>query len=622
MDFNKAQKKAIAHTDGPALVLAGPGSGKTAVITNRVSHLIDDCGVKPSKILVITFTKAAAVEMKQRHLSLRGTKSTRVTFGTFHAVFFSVLKHAYHYTAQNIIREEQKYQFMKELVNQMHLEYEDEGEFIASLLGEVSLIKNTGISLENYYAKNCGEKEFREIYTKYQNCLYRNRLLDFDDMLVYCYELFRERPDILAAWQKKFSYILIDEFQDINRLQFEIVKMLAAPENNLFVVGDDDQSIYRFRGAKPEIMLNFKKDYPDAKEILLNVNYRSRKKITTTSLQVINQNKDRFSKKIRSFRPEQGTVTFEVFDDQWQESRRVINSIQYYVKRGVAFEEIAILFRTNTQPRILMEQLMEYNIPFKTKDKIPNLYDHWIARDILTYFKLAFGGRKRSDFLQIMNRPKRYLSRDSLAKETVSFEEWKNYYEAQQQPWVAERIEKLECDLKVLTRVTPFAAINYIRKGIGYDDYLTEYAAYRKLKPEELFETLDELQDGARGYRNYDEWLNHIEEYSKELEKQQKQKNELPNSVSLATLHSSKGLEYAVVYIIDVNEGMMPYKKAVFDAEIEEERRLFYVGMTRAKDALHLSAVRKMNGHEMDGSRFIEEAGFALEQTENKSPER
>ena len=612
MEFNEAQKKAIAHKEGPALILAGPGSGKTAVITNRVSNLIDQEHIQPSHILVITFTKAAAREMKERHLQMRGTKRTFVTFGTFHAVFFSILKHAYHYTAANILREEQRFQFMREIIQKMHLEYEDENEFIQNLLGEISLIKNTGISLEHYYSKNCGEHEFRQIYRQYQEHLYHNRLIDFDDMLVYCYELFLQRKDILSAWQRKFQYILIDEFQDINKLQFEIIKLLALPKNNLFVVGDDDQSIYRFRGARPELMLHFKKDYPNATEILLNVNYRSRKSITQASIALINHNEERFSKQIQSFRQDDGRVSFTLFENQWEENRNVIKSIQQYQRHGVPFEEIAILFRTNTQPRILMEQLMEYNIPFKTKDTIPNLYDHWIARDILTYFRLACGSRKRSDFLQVMNRPKRYLSRDSLMSEKISFSDWEAYYIDLKQDWLAERVERFKYDLTVMSRITPFAAINYLRKSIGYDEYLTEYAQARKINLEDLIETLDSLQNSAKDYKTYEDWQAHIDAYTQECKELARRSQEEPNSISLATMHSAKGLEYSVVFIIDANDGIMPYKKAVLDQELEEERRLFYVGMTRAKDALHIAAVKKINGHEVDVSPFISEAGWHL----------
>lgn len=612
MELNAAQKQAVGHFKGPALVLAGPGSGKTAVITRRVQYLIDHYQIDPSKILVITFTKAAAVEMKERYLRICQKERTNVTFGTFHAVFFTILRHAYHYTADQIVREEQRFAFMREIVQKQRLEYEDETDFITSVLGEISLVKNTGISLEHYYSKNCGDEIFRKIYAQYQQKLYENHLIDFDDMLVYCYELFCERKDILAAWQKKFEYILIDEFQDINKLQFDVIKMLAESKQNLFVVGDDDQSIYRFRGARPEIMLNFERDFPNTAKILLDVNYRSRQRIIAAAQAVIGKNENRFKKQIQAYRQEQGRVTAQIFKNQWEENQSVIASILHYNKCGVPYEEMAILFRTNTQPRILMEQLMEYNIPFKTRDSIPNLYDHWVVQDIFAYFRLAYGSRKRKDVLQIMNRPKRYISRESLMEEEVAFDVWHDYFESIEQSWVAERIEKLEYDLKILSRITPYAAINYIRKGIGYEDYLMEYAQYRKIKVEDLIDVLEELQDGAKDYKTYAEWMHHIEVYTQERKEQAKQQQQNMQSVSLATLHSAKGLEYSVVYIVDVNEKMMPYKKAVLEKEMEEERRLFYVGMTRAKDALHLCAVQKLNGHEVELSRFLEESRIPI----------
>ena len=606
MNFNTSQLAAIQHRDGPALILAGPGSGKTAVITQRTGNLITEHHIDPGQILVITFTKAAAMEMKQRFVRLMGSERYPVTFGTFHAVFFAILKHAYHFNAGNIIKDEMKYQFMREIVVHMNLEYEDENEFLTSVLGEISMVKNARIDLANYYSTHCPETVFRKIYHAYDDKLRRNRLIDFDDMLVYTYELFCERKDILAAWQKKYRYILIDEFQDINQIQFDIIKMMAMPQNNLFVVGDDDQSIYRFRGAKPEIMLHFEEDYPGAKKILLDTNYRSGEKIVENALHLINHNKQRFHKQIQAQNKGRGTISFTLYENQREENKNIMQQILSYKNKGGEYEDIAVLFRTNTQPRLLMEQLMDYNIPFSTRDNIPNLYDHWIAQDIFAYIRMALGGRQRKDFLKIMNRPKRYIRRENVDDEEVAFDVLKDIY--REQPWIAERIEKMEYDLKVLSRISPFAAINYIRQGIGYDDFCSEYAEYRKINEEELLEKLDELQDGAKGYRTFEEWFLHIEAYTKELARISEHRRENKKSILLATLHSAKGLEFKEVYIVDVNEKVMPYKKAVLEEEIEEERRMFYVGMTRAKDNLYLSSVKNMNNHEMDISRFIREA--------------
>lgn len=607
MSFNISQNKAVGHGKGPMLVLAGPGSGKTLVITERTKHLIVNQGVDPSKILVITFTKAAAMEMKERFYRLMGGRKYPVTFGTFHAVFFAVLKHAYGFHAGNIIKEEQRYQLMREIIIRMRLEYEDEAEFIGEMLGEISMVKNSGIPLEHYYPKNCGKEVFEQIYQSYDGRMKQNRLIDFDDMLVYCQELFVQRKDILAGWQRKFQYILIDEFQDINKIQFDIIRMLALPENNLFIVGDDDQSIYRFRGAKPEIMLGFEQVYPKAERILLNVNYRSGKEIVEASLRLIGHNESRFPKEIQAHRERAEGVHYRSYENQQEEGKAIIEQILSECRKGRSYNDCAVLFRTNTQPRILMEQLMAYNIPFSTRDNIPNLYEHWITRDILTYIRLALGSRSRKDFLQIMNRPKRYITRESLEEETVALDVWAEYFYDIKQHWVAERIEQLEADLRVISRISPFAAINYIRMGIGYEEYLKEYAQYRRISEDSLLEVLDELQDTSREFRDFDAWFAHMEAYTKELQQQKKQQEEMAECVSLATLHSAKGLEYPLVWLLDVNEEIMPYKKAVMDADQQEERRMFYVGVTRAKEALYINSVKKYNGKEVEISRFVEE---------------
>lgn len=605
MNLNPSQERAIRHKTGPMLVLAGPGSGKTLVITERTRFLIEECQISPSNILVITFTKAAAMEMKQRFRRRIG-KDCPVTFGTFHAVFFMILKHAYHYSAENIIKEEARYQCIREIIAKCRLDYEDENEFITSLLGEIGMVKNAGIAIANYYSKNCAETVFRRIFNEYQEYLYRHKFLDFDDMLVYTKELFTERKDILAAWQNKYQYILIDEFQDINKIQYDIIKMLAGERRNLFAVGDDDQSIYRFRGAKPEIMLHFKEDFKGAEPVLLDTNYRSTEQIVGAAGNVISYNRERFEKQIKAGGGNGAAVEFLLFEGQREENARIIWDIQEAVEHGAHYEDFAILFRTNLQPRLLMEQLLAYNIPFRTKDSIPNLYEHWIAKDLFAYIRIAMGSRERRDFLQIMNRPKRYISRDSLDEPTIAFDVWEWYYE--EQPWVAKRISQLQHDIKVLERLGPYAAINYIRKAIGYDEFLAEYADYRRIKAEDLYDVIEELQASAKDHKDYDSWFAHIDSYTKELQEMYRVQNENRESVALATLHSAKGLEYENVYLIDVNEGVMPYKKAVLEPEIEEERRMFYVGMTRAKKNLHLFAVKKLNNKDAEISRFIKEA--------------
>lgn len=602
MAFSKAQTQAIMHKDGPMMVLAGPGSGKTTVITHRVQYLTKEYGIDPGDILVITFTRAAAEEMRERYEALTGGGS-RVTFGTFHSIFFRILKLAYRYTADNIVREEKQMQFVRELAQAGGLEPEDENEFAASILSEISSVKGERIALEHYYSKNCPDAVFRQLYAGYEDKMRRAGLIDFDDMMVLCLELFTERKDILSAWQRRYRYILIDEFQDINRLQYEIVRMLAKPEDNLFIVGDDDQSIYRFRGAKPEIMLGFERDYPGAGRILLDVNYRSTEEIVAPALRLIGENQKRFSKAIHTTGRHGKNVITKLWQDPGEENLAIAREIQLYLQSGVRPGDIAVLYRTNAGPRFLMEKLMEYNLPFRTRDTVPNLYEHWISRNILTYIRIAMGSRAREDILQVINRPKRYISRDAMPDETVSFEKMKVFYA--EKDWIAERIESLEGDLRAIARMSPLAAVNYIRQGMGYDEYLIEYAAFRRMRPEELLETADELKESAAGFRTFDEWFAHIEAYKEELLRQAAQRWTETDAITLATMHSAKGLEFPIVYILDANEGITPHSRAMLDEDMEEERRLFYVAMTRAKTRLHVYAVRERYHKKAEVSRFV-----------------
>jgi DNA helicase-2/ATP-dependent DNA helicase PcrA len=605
MEVNQSQLNAINHDKGPMLVLAGPGSGKTLVITRRTEQLINRYGINPQNILVITFTRAAAEEMKERFLRLTGDKGQGVNFGTFHAVFFTILKYAYHYSAANIIKEEQKNRIFREIIEHLDYEIEDEKEFISGITSEISLVKGERMDLEHYYSINCSEEIFKKIYLDYDNRLRKENLIDFDDMLVLCYELLKERADILSLWQNKFKYILIDEFQDINKVQYDIIKLLALPENNLFIVGDDDQSIYRFRGAKPEIMLNFEKDYPQGKRVLLDINYRSTEKIVACSASLVKNNTKRFSKHIHARNQGGQDVVIKSFKELKEQNSMVVAGILQYYKAGIPFSDMAILFRTNTQPRALIDKLMEYNVPFQMKDMIPNLYDHWIAVNIITYIRLAAGNRDRALFIQIANRPKRYLSRECFGEPQVDFARLREFY--RDKDWMAERINRLEYDLELMKTMSPYAAINYIRKGIGYEDYLTEYAAFRRIKAEELFDTLNELQDSAREYQTFEDWFRHISEYQEELKKQAQNQKQDRNSVALVTMHSSKGLEYKAVFIVDANEGITPHRKAMLEADLEEERRLFYVAVTRAKEYLHIYSVKERYNKELACSRFVGE---------------
>ena len=605
MGFNEAQTKAICHKNGPAMVLAGPGSGKTLVITRRVEYLIKKYGVRPEQILVITFTKAAAKEMRERFAKITKDDRFPVTFGTFHGIYYGILKWAYRMNASNIFSEEEKMMLLREVIAGMELEIEDEKEFLQGIASEIGQIKNNRLSLEEYESSNCSDQMFPQIYEEYERRRKLLKKIDFDDMLVLCYELFQKRPDILQMWQKKFQYILIDEFQDINQVQYDVIRMLALPENNLFIVGDDDQSIYRFRGARPEIMLGFSKDYPNAKSIILDVNYRSTKAVVSAARRVIERNKNRYQKEIITVNEQGDNVHIQEVRHPVEESHYVREQIAKAVAAGTEPSQIAVLYRTNTEPRALVETFMEYHIPFQMKEHLPNLYEHFIGRDFQAYMRMALGGRDRGDFLMIMNRPNRYIGRDSVDRGEISFENLRKYY--MEKDWMVDRIDQLEVDLKVISRMTPYAAIQYIRKSVGYDLFLNEYAIKRKMKLEDLQELIREMEERAKEFKTIEEWFAHIEKYTEELRLQAVTRTENRNAVSLMTFHAAKGLEYDTVFIIGANEDVTPYKKAELPEEMEEERRMFYVAMTRAKKHLTISYVREKNGKAMEQSRFLGE---------------
>ena len=616
MECNKEQEEAIMHRDGPAMVLAGPGAGKTYVITNRVKALIDEYGVKPEQILVVTFSKAAAVEMKERFEMLTGGQRLPVRFGTFHSVFFQILRLAYHYEVKDIATPALKYRFLEETLNETGYEVDDKKEFLSDIEKEISRVKGEGIEIDCYFSSACSAEIFQKMYRGYQEKRQRHRCLDFDDMVVYTYQLLKEREDIRRRWQAQFRYLLIDEFQDINRLQYETVCMLAEPENNLFIVGDDDQSIYGFRGAKPGIMLSFPKRFPDTKQIVLGVNYRCSDEIMKAAERLIGKNNERYEKHIVANKGKEQPVHMKKCENLPDEAEKIVAQIQMYQKEGIAYQEMAVLFRTNMQMRLLAGKLMEHGVPFTMRENLPNLFDTWMAKDIMCYLQLALGNRSREKFLKIANRPVRYLSRTAFTEPEVSFNKLRAYYAVKNQEWMEERIWNFEYDLKNLASLSPYAAIHFIRKGIGYDEFLKTYADERNVNADDWFDVLDEMQEMARDKKSIPEFLSFVENYGDTLEEmrqeQKKQQVKEEPGVSLMTMHASKGLEFPVVFVPTLNEDIVPYRKAVQEGNLEEERRMLYVAMTRAKTYLHLSFVKERFHKEAEPSPFLYEISPAL----------
>lgn len=613
MKLNRGQDEAIKHGNGPCMVLAPPGSGKTLIVTERTRYLIEESGVRPDQILVITFTRYVAREMKERFERLTAGKNYPVTFGTFHSIFYGILKCAYGIGANNLMSEKESSVLLQEVLDQTDIEstpeVEDEEELVRELLREVGMVKNGLCHLKDFHSKYLTQDEFAEVFRSYEHQKKELKKFDFDDMLVQCYALFRKKPEILQGWQKRFQYILIDEFQDINRVQYEVIRMLAAPRYNLFVVGDDDQSIYGFRGAKPELMLYMKQEFPSLRTISLTVNYRSTEFITGAAARVILHNDTRFYKRVQSFRGRGQNVHVQEVLDEQEEAQYVTEEIQKKLDQGIKPGEIAVLFRAAVQARMISEILSEHRIPFEMRDYVTNFYRHFIVKDIMAYLQLAAGKRDRSLFLTICNRPLRYLARNSMENRQVNFEDLRKFY--CDKDWMLDIIDQFDVDVRMMKNMAPYAAIQYIRKKIGYDDFLKEYAEKHQISWKQLMDVMAELEERSKNFKSYDEWEIHIAKYTQELEEQQakarKIKGERENKVQLMTIHSAKGLEFEDVFVIHANEGEIPHQKAEKKDEIEEERRLFYVALTRAKNNLCISYITQKNGNSIKPSRFVEE---------------
>ena len=613
MKLNRGQDEAIKHGNGPCMVLAPPGSGKTLIVTERTRYLIEESGVRPDQILVITFTRYAAREMKERFERLTAGKNYPVTFGTFHSIFYGILKCAYGIGANNLMSEKESSVLLQEVLDQTDIEstpeVEDEEELVRELLREVGMVKNGLCHLKDFHSKYLTQDEFAEVFRSYEHQKKELKKFDFDDMLVQCYALFRKKPEILQGWQKRFQYILIDEFQDINRVQYEVIRMLAAPRYNLFVVGDDDQSIYGFRGAKPELMLYMKQEFPSLRTISLTVNYRSTEFITGAAARVILHNDTRFYKRVQSFRGRGQNVHVQEVLDEQEEAQYVTEEIQKKLDQGIKPGEIAVLFRAAVQVRMISEILSEHRIPFEMRDYVTNFYRHFIVKDMMAYLQLAAGKRDRSLFLTICNRPLRYLARNSMENRQVNFEDLRKFY--CDKDWMLDIIDQFDVDVRMMKNMAPYAAIQYIRKKIGYDDFLKEYAEKHQISWKQLMDVMAELEERSKNFKSYDEWEIHIAKYTQELEEQQAKartiKGERENKVQLMTIHSAKGLEFEDVFVIHANEGEIPHQKAEKKDEIEEERRLFYVALTRAKNNLCISYITQKNGNSIKPSRFVEE---------------
>lgn len=606
--ISEPQRKAIEHKDGPMMVLAGPGSGKTFVITRRIRHMIKVHKIDPSKILVITFTKNSAVEMQERFESLMDNEFAPVTFGTFHAVYFNIIKEYYNYDFSNIITEKEKREYMKIVIdnyNQALNENETklDSSLIPSIISDISKIKNSTNNYKSFKNLYCSEECFYHISTEYNKLMRAMDKVDFDDMVVLCKDLLSGNQDFLAEWKKRFQYILIDEFQDINQSQYDVIKMIIEPLNNLFVVGDDDQAIYGFRGSCPEIMLGFMDEFPDAKKVLLDTNYRCNRDIVVKAVSFIENNKNRYKKLIRANKESRIDVKYYEYNTIEEEGQYIIKLIKT-IKRKKLYSDIALIYRTNNAARFITKCLQDNKIPYKFKEKPASYFNNSIAKDIISIIAFANGENTRSNFLRFMNKPVRYISRDMLNDEVIKFENLFKY--TQGKLYLYNNILKLEKDINAISKMNLYEAFTYICKIMRYEEFIKNEYKKKNKSCDEIDEILVLIKETFKNIDNYKDLKKYITEYEENLNNASII-DDNKDCINIVTMHGSKGLEYHTVIIPDVNEGYLPQPKAKTDAEIEEERRVFYVAMTRAKENLYIMNLRKNSINRFAPSRFLKE---------------
>ena len=604
---NPNQERAIMHTVGPAQIFAGPGSGKTYVTVHRIKHLVTQMGIDPSHILVITFTKAAALEMQERFFRLMEPERPPVRFGTFHAVFYHILKQSTQYRGYSIITESEKKKLIRQIMH-LHQRFACiQEEDLEELIACVNTYQETN-SVKTPSVQKIKEEDVVFLAREYGSYLQEFHQMDFGGIIRHCRSLLKDNPDQLALWQAQFQFILIDEFQDISPDQYEIIRLLAAPEHNIFIVGDDDQSIYGFRGASPDSMQSFMQDYPDANRIFLDVNYRCNKQIVDAAGKVVSENRKRVEKMIRAVHENGQGFCLKILESEAAQTEYVLQKLREKKERA-ELKQCAMICRTNYDCAMWAQNLNKCGIPFSMKEKPQNPFEHFVIRDIMAYLALADGKHIRKHFLRIMNRPVRYLKRESVPEENVTMGGILAYYQAS--PVLQTEVRKLFSDLDNLKGKKLHLQIHYIRKVIGYDRYLKE--KYGAEKSQELIQVVVDFQNLSEKYSTYTDLNDYISQYTEILQKTKKDNTEevlgegdeeVRKGIRLMTMHASKGLEFDTVFLPDCQEGKTPYAKSKTADEIEEERRMFYVAMTRAKKELLITAYKGISGKDMP-SRFL-----------------
>ena len=626
--LNDRQKEAVLYNEGPLLIIAGAGAGKTKTLTTKIAFLIEEKNVDPRNILAITFTNKAAKEMKDRLFLQIGSLSKELQVSTFHSFGLKLLRENFEILGYDrnfvIMDSDDSLTVVKKILKDMN--YDPKIYNPKAIRNKISSCKNEMMSPEVYdrYAVSDYEKVIKEVYEKYQIKLQRNNSVDFDDLLLLPIELFKKNPEILDRYQDLYKYILIDEYQDTNEAQYILTKLLSAKNRKITCVGDDSQSIYSFRGANYKNILNFEKDYKDAKTILLEQNYRSTSNILDAANQVIKNNKMRKDKNLWTSRGEGEKIRYYRSFNERDEAQYVIRKIKEMVNRGIEYKDMAILYRTNAQSRVLEEEMLKENFPYKVIGSI-NFYNRKEIKDLLAYLRLIHNSKDNISLLRVINTPKRGIGLKTIENLTYKADEqYTSIYEAIDSGKELEFKNLIERLKEVSQNLTLTELIDKVLDASGMRQELESEGS---LEAEVRLENLEEFKSITKTFEER-EGLVSLEDFLLEttLVSDVEEYKDDPNRISLMTVHSVKGLEFDRVFVVGMEEGIFPHMNSLMESsEIEEERRLCYVAITRAKEELHLINARRRTlfGKEQANpvSRFISEIGKELIETNVREEE-
>ena len=600
MGFTEAQKRAIESKARAVLVVAGPGSGKTTVLTERLVYLLKN-GAEAKSCLLLSFPRASSKEMALR-FAKRGIAGNNPHFSTIHALCLSLLREVRGIEREGLVNLYEKMDWLSAYFLEKGIAREEVEELLLNYGNQISYFKSITEEERMHFLREEKNEDFLPLFQYYEKMRKLRGKLDFEDLLIEVLLELQKNTRIADSWKSRFSYILVDEFQDLSLIQYAILKALSEKGASLFVVGDEDQSIYGFRGASPDILFRFAGDFPDCERIFLADNFRSKEEIVLLSKRLIGKNKKRFQKPLSGRRGRGGKAKYFLLETGVEEAVLLAEHVESLLREGCPPEEIAVLCRSKMQITPLLPGFMERGIPIVVVEELSNVFQHFIGKDILAYLRLAKNKESSQELVQILSKPYRGLRREKILHKDSGLSDLKRAAKTLKE---REETEKLEKHLEALSKLNPKEAILFIRKEIGYEKYLEDFAKKKNKDFTEWWESLEEITAMSEGYPDLDAFFRFVTEFNRRALERRKPEEE--KGIRFMTYHSAKGLEFDEVFLPDCIEGIIPDGRAKKPEEIEEERRSFYVALTRARKGIHIYVTKTRYSKKVYPSRFIPE---------------